>query len=268
MGATPLVAAAAAADKPALIAEHFLDKGYGTNYMTTWFMSRTGVVLDSNVGSSGGTITCLSGVKVKGLIDTLGPLSRRDVESSPHSSSIIPLFGDANVGDQKEAFLKASIPGYMKAGDRLVESFCDGPAYLDATGKVWHNWGDADVTVHEVDATGAIARSLFLQEQPPVGTVAGDYGDPTPAGPHLQDYRDFGPVHNGACNILFADGHIEAFKDLNGDGYLNPGFPVASDATPAEIAALGIADALVELPAAEIFSGVFLKKFDSKGNLD
>ena len=39
------------------------------------------------------------------------------------------------------------------------------------------------------------------------------------------------PVHNGNCNVLFADGSIRSFKDKNGDGYLNPGFTVDSTAT-------------------------------------
>ena len=40
----------------------------------------------------------------------------------------------------------------------------------------------------------------------------------------LQDYRDFSPLHRGTANILFADGSVRSFADLNGDGLINNGF--------------------------------------------
>ena len=82
---------------------------------------------------------------------------------------------------------------------------------------------------------------------------------------HLQDYRDFAPVHGGNCNILFADGNIRSFKDRNGDGYLNPGFDVSA---VTDTSKSGYTDNTVELPPALIFSGVFLEKQINKANLD
>ena len=55
----------------------------------------------------------------------------------------------------------------------------------------------------------------------------------------LQDYRGFAPVHAGAGNILFADGSVRTFSDLNKDGYLDNGF---------------IADALPDLPPEDVMS--------------
>ena len=80
----------------------------------------------------------------------------------------------------------------------------------------------------------------------------------------LQDYRDFGAWHNGNCNILFADGSIRVFKDIDGDTFLNPGFICDTS----DIAATGYASEIVELPPALIFSGTFLDKFQYKTNLD
>ena len=84
----------------------------------------------------------------------------------------------------------------------------------------------------------------------------------------MQDYRDMGPVHNGNCNVLFADGSIRQFKDQNKDGYLNPGFQISPTATAAELAKIGYRDSLLELSPQLIFSGALLTKFNDKGNLD
>ncbi len=61
----------------------------------------------------------------------------------------------------------------------------------------------------------------------------------------LQDYRAFGPVHNGVANVLFADGSVRSFEDLNGDGYLNNGFNARAPF---------FEDAEVEVNPAQIFS--------------
>ena len=75
---------------------------------------------------------------------------------------------------------------------------------------------------------------------------------------YIQDYRDIGPVHSGMANVLFADGHVSSFEDLNNDGYLNPGFAATGGYTAAD----------VELPPAEVFSGSILRPVNNKGNLD
>ena len=75
---------------------------------------------------------------------------------------------------------------------------------------------------------------------------------------YLQDYRDIGPVHSGMANVLFADGHVASFEDLNNDGYLNPGFAATG----------GYQSPEVELPPAELFSQALLQPANKKGNLD
>ena len=69
---------------------------------------------------------------------------------------------------------------------------------------------------------------------------------------YLQDTRDWYAVHGGgktaSCNILFADGSVKEFSDLNGDKFLNPGFPVPDNLTPADYAKTGYRDGTVELP--------------------
>jgi prepilin-type processing-associated H-X9-DG protein len=73
----------------------------------------------------------------------------------------------------------------------------------------------------------------------------------------LQDTRGWAPVHRNSCNLLMADGSVKSIHDLNGDGFLNPGFPVE----PADAKlkpALGYTDGKVEMSSAEVFSGTFL----------
>lgn len=239
------------------VASHFLAKGYGTNHMTTWFMSRSAPKLTYTGNlmkySPNGTAN-----PIKGLNGSTGALTRRTLDTSPVTSNTIPLMGDSNLGDIKDRFLEAALTDsnnvtYMQQGEPLVESFSDGPS-VTATASSWQN--GADVTVW--DPTTPLSH-VVGEEQPPAGTAPKLNDRAT----NLQDYRDFGPVHSGSSNVLFADGSVKSFQDLNGDTFLNPGFAGGAAGS------VGYTDALVELPAAEIFSGILLQNFRiPKQNLD
>ena len=248
------------------VSENFLQKGYNTNYMTTWFFSRTGPKLNSTTTPPDVLIEYAGG-PIKGVGGTIGVLTRDYVDNSFHSSAVIPIFGDSNVGDQKEAYLNADLTDkegnvILPKGMRTVESFNDGPSKRDATGG-WDSWNnEAGIVVYD----SASGENLYLEEQGGVGVAALGNDQLT----HLQDYRDFGPVHGGSkggsANILFADGSVKSFVDTNGDGYLNPGFDPGTDPTNWE--GTGYTDATIELPSATIFSGVFLQGNGNKANLD
>jgi prepilin-type N-terminal cleavage/methylation domain-containing protein/prepilin-type processing-associated H-X9-DG protein len=269
------------------VAEHLLGKGYGTNYISTWFLVRSAPRIQQTVTGSGSSAVVVHFYPtsnsinpsylsaIKGLGGTQGPLTRSRLDNSGFSSSVVPLLADGNVGDAKEAFLATTIPGFLPAGHRLAESFADGPCLRDAqlTGGVGRlaAWGantTGPVIIYDssVPTVPPYAGNIYFQEQPPKGEpLIYPYN-------HLQDYRDIGPVHGsgrgGSANVLFGDGSVKTFGDQNGDGYLNPGFVVPPSATPAEIAGIGYADSIIELPPAQIFSGVFLDKFSGKENLD
>jgi prepilin-type N-terminal cleavage/methylation domain-containing protein/prepilin-type processing-associated H-X9-DG protein len=239
------------------IGNNLLAKGYGTNHMTTWFMSRTAPKLASD--SAGVlTYTPTASNPAKGLAGSLGPLTRKVLDTSPVSANTVPLMGDSNIGDVKDRVLEQTIDDdngvvYIQQGETLVESFSDGPANK-ATATAWQS-GSA-VTVY---APATPLLHVVGDEQPPPGTApkTGNLAG------NLQDYRDFGPVHSGAGNVLFADGSVKTFNDKNNDSFLNPGFDGGDAATR------GYTDNLVELEAAEIFSGILLQRFGHpKGNLD
>jgi len=234
---------------PEMLADQFLAKGYGTNHMTTWFMSRTGLRLNTTVSSGTATITTVNAANQKGNHGSKGPLTRRVVDQSVVTANTLPLMGDANLGDVKERFMSADIVGadgtvYLKSGDLLVETSNDGAYARSPMAKV-----AADFTV--LTQTGTGNTGLIADEQPKKGLAKKQNLERS----HLQDYRDFGAVHGGSCNVLFADGSVKSFTDSNGDAFLNPGF-VTSDPAASGYAAN---DPTVELPEAEIFSGIFLE---------
>lgn len=246
------------------ITRSLLEKGYNTNYAASWFLVRGGVKFEPGVTPLSSKIESGS-YSFKGLKMTLGPLTRRVTDNSPISSSVIPLLGDAAPGDPDEALLvldlkrsPATVPDgfaddgieqvYAAAGDRLCESFCDGPAQYD-------------VSVPKLvlmPKTGVSLEAQMTAESSPTGI-----GDPVLLSTYwLQDTRDFYCLHGGgsklSCNILMADGSVKEFADLNGDRYLNPGFLKGATLTNEQAKTIGYRDGTVDLPPHECFSGMFL----------
>jgi prepilin-type processing-associated H-X9-DG protein len=180
-------------------------------------------------------------------------------------SSIIPLLADAAQGSGVEAI--AGNPGIVKnpvnyynynastntpadttvktfimAGTPMAGSYNPGPAYYDpAQGIVPLATGQST----DVSAQVQCERS---GGNCPAANSATGHG-------WLQDTRAWGAIHAGTCNVLMADGSVKSFTDLDKDGYLNPGFPVTTASTT-----VGYQTNQIELPAAEIYSGMFLEK--------
>ena len=257
------------AERAALIARAFIDKGYNTNYAASWFLVRGG----PKFTFSGSDIYSFDpppagGEGLKGLNSTLGPLKRRVLESGPVVTANVPMLGDAAPGDVDEAVLaqtigfspvlsdgvtpdpfangKSEVRTFVEAGELLTEAFNDGPAFWDTTSN--------DITL--------IAQGANLTVQVNA-EVAGSVTSPvTGSNTYLQDTRDWYAVHGGgnkaSCNVLMADGSVKLFQDTNNDKFLNPGFAVPNNLTEAEYAAIGYRDSEVELSPAQMFNGVFL----------
>jgi prepilin-type processing-associated H-X9-DG protein len=276
----------------------FVDKGYNTNYNTSHFLVRSMIRhadfdhdpdwTPTSYTPDGVNPTAADGYT--GVRYTFGPLTRRFLDSSWVSPSVIPLIGDANLADPSDAILPADIskswstgsytwPGAAPsqaanandpssattalAGQNTAESFQEGPATMvPAAGQN----NKLQLLAGGVDLTNqAKCEQLGTCPAPAAPTnTSGDSG-----GYYLQDTRSYGCVHGGgahlSCNMLMADGSVKEFTDTNDDHFLNPGFqvlpgpgvgtpPPGFDATVA-----GFKDNTIDLPAAECFSGVFLQ---------
>jgi prepilin-type N-terminal cleavage/methylation domain-containing protein/prepilin-type processing-associated H-X9-DG protein len=224
---------------------------------------------------------------------TYGPLSRRFLEGSWVHTSVIPLLADASLGDPTNAILPVDIskspsmgtynwPGVTPsqaanvndtmsvttalAGQNTAESFEDGPATMVPTAgqntKIQLMAGGIDLTNQ--------AKCEMLGTCPPPAALTNTSADgPDGNGPdiYLQDTRSYGCVHgsgaNLSCNMLMADGSVKEFNDTNGDHFLNPGFQVTTGpgvGTPVSDPSVnGFKDNTIDLPAAEVYSGVYLQ---------
>jgi prepilin-type processing-associated H-X9-DG protein len=201
----------------------------------------------------------------KGLGQTKGPLTMRSLEGASVPTSNIPLLGCGSPGDPSEAICTHDVYSsntdvtYIQSGERLVEAFCDGPASYVSNDGIW---------IPEADAVVDLSGQLLDEQENDwenIRALASSATSHTAAERFLHDTRDWFAHHNGTCNILMADGSVKQFSDQNNDGYLNPGFAgftdngddVIDDGEPGSPTTL-FEEGPVELPVAEIFSGVFL----------
>jgi prepilin-type N-terminal cleavage/methylation domain-containing protein/prepilin-type processing-associated H-X9-DG protein len=217
--------------------------GYNTNYASSWYLVRGGMRLGFEESGNqpfvfaGGP--AVAGTGYKGLENVTGPLSLSDIDKSDLSSSTIPLLGCAGPGDQKEAILTSTIEDeeglIASAGTRLAESFNDGPAFIDPTGA--SNGGPKLTLMKNSYAEKGLQLMMDCEwgvlpcPEPTLANQGTAYTKEGASGTNaeavlLQDTRDWYAIHTGSVNILMADGSVQQFSDQNGDGYLNPGFPV------------------------------------------
>ncbi len=255
---------------------NLFNKGYSSNYAAGWFLVRGSMKQTGSSTQAGGklatvTIEASGGTyNFKGLGGTTGPLTRNQTDRAYVPSSTIGLLGDAAPGDPNEAFAIQAVNYQGKplfnAGDRLCESFNDGPSYFDeTTGKVgivkaYSGGGHKLVAFSGIDLNTATPTysGVAVEEYRNGQGVKIDLttGAVDPAGVVvLQDTRDWMAVHGNECNILMADGSVQSFGDSNGDKYLNPGFPVTGAAVSE---ATGYRSNAVEVEQGRMFNGLFL----------
>lgn len=256
-----------------LVARYFIAQGYNTNYCSSWFLVRTGprvkyVDSDGTIRTNGQAAQ----QGLKGHRETLGPLTAKYLSTGHLTASVIPLMADAAPGDIDEAVAAATFSydgsdpfargsndsqTYIEAGNLLAESFTEGPAYYENSPRSFKRIG----------SNGSILGTQINCE------IAGDC--PAPRGGHngtqtyLQSTLGWMSHHRSglgrSINLLFADGSVRPFEDTNGDGFLNPGFPVPDDLPENLYAEIGYRDSEIELAPAQCFSGIFLAPRSVKG---
>ena len=202
-------------DRCEIVEKKVYDKFYNTNYTASWFLVRMGVDVESTTGNLKLRELGCGATDPKNIFCTLGPLEQTKVDLLDAPSNTLPLLG---CGGMAVNLLPCAV-GAAEATTPMAKSFTDGPRPV------------SDITAPLV--TGAVSKD----------GAAGwwVYWNST-----RQDYRGFGPVHRGTCNLLFADGSVRSVKDANGDGYLNNGFTTASNG--------GFLSDEVEMPLTDVFS--------------
>ncbi len=223
----------------------WVDKGFNSNYASSWFMTR-GQLLTTQSGSGASALTAVVGAKCKdrakgstgAIAATTGPLTQVQISNADVPSSNIPLLGDSAPGDAKEAILgnladaapSLDRAGKITPGSRLCETACDGPAKYDSATtrlKLIHN-GYED------------------GQQP--SAYSADNG-------WFQDTRDWYAIHRNTANILMADGSVKTLEDKNNDRFFNPGF----DPTNLTVANDGYSPGVqTEINSFDVYCGIFL----------
>jgi prepilin-type N-terminal cleavage/methylation domain-containing protein/prepilin-type processing-associated H-X9-DG protein len=273
------------AERAALVARAFIDKGYSTNYAASWHFARSAPKFDFAAGVAGAPAQIIainpggSGSGMKALNNTLGPLTRRMMENAPVVTSNIALLGDAAPGDVNEAILSHTLAygptlvndtgggadpfangstdrrAFLQKGELLTEAMNDGPAFLNSTNRIsLIPFGQNLTKQVDCEAKGSCPPAISGNDI------------------FLQDTRDWFTVHGGgdqgSCNVLMADGSIKEFYDSNGDKFLNPGFPVPDNLTDDEYAVIGYRDSTLEIPPTEMFTGVFLTNLSKRSRFE
>ena len=204
-------------NRRALIEGDVYGTGHNTNYVPTWFLVRSEVLIretrDSFVWegdhenkiqadtSPAAAPTCKAGNKW--LNSTVGPLTQVRLDRGLYPAPAVPLIGDGGA---------TPIILGMKMGDIpqdsfLVPTMTRGPVRIEDMEEVEYGedhdkMGPAPTMPVDPSEGWYIRWNQYV----------------------TQDYSQIAPVHGGVANILFADGGVRTFKDTNRDGVLNNGF--------------------------------------------
>lgn len=175
-----------------LVENRIYNERYNTNYVTSWYLARSGLVLDNNGNPAVTRPGCPASTLSRS--GTIGPLNSKSIHNTI-SASAVPLLADSGLGPI------------------LVQNVAD---------RVAGEFTSRTMTRGPVLAATAQVPPLFPSGTPRDGATGWwkvwnrDV---------LQDYRAMAPLHRGVCNVLFADGSVRGIQDENDDQQLNNGFP-------------------------------------------
>lgn len=253
-------------ERRALVSRYFLEQGFNSNYAASWFLIHTAPRVrwresDQTLRTNG----VVGGQGLRGKADSQGVLTSSYVARTERSSSTIPLIGDAAPGDLDEAIAPIALsygPGdlfadgdtsrrtFAEVGALLCESVGEGPTFYHTTQKVIKRIGSNNSRL-ENQVRCELAGNCLPPAQRTTATRT-----------YLQSTLTWMAVHGGSggysMNMLFADGSVRSYTDQNNDLFLNPGFPIPDDLTDLEYSRIGYRGSEIELPEAEVFSGIFI----------
>lgn len=217
------------------VQRQFLDKDYRTNYAASWYFGRTTLKAFNQCWS----ITIVSSPTT--LNGAVGPLTLASADYADTPMSNIPLLGDAAASNTP---FKASNL-LTNVADKLARTMNHGPAY-------WNHRENRMILLDQAGSEKKLVGRPVQSFKQGVDILLCLEGDKAPS-PNdtqlshqqvmrspaswnqfyggkdkvlwLQDTTAWAPVHHGRLNLLMADGAVKSFPDVNGDGYLNPGFP-------------------------------------------
>jgi prepilin-type processing-associated H-X9-DG protein len=203
-----------------LVEERVYGELYNTNFTASWWLVRGGVRIDASGNLKSMTPGCE--VSLVSRNSTVGPLPLSLLDSSQIPTNTVPLLGCGRPGSP----LVKTI-GPHQAGSLTVRSFTRGP----------------------------VVNPTMIAPSFAAGTSRGGPTGWWAVWTHntLQDYRNFAPVHEHTCNLLFADGSVRSVLDYDEDGLLNNGFvPTVEN---------GFSSPDVEIGEDEVYSGWSLRKW-------
>ena len=239
---------AAGSDAQLALANRLIRSGLKTNYTPSWYLVRTGMKYQPDENKLYRTSRDWDADQIGA---TLGPLTIDLIERSPVPAQNIPLMAEgAPVRKVPESINLENLP----TGTQLVATMLDGPAAWDDESRAIVRLPRGVVT--DRLAEGECHVGPFCGDDLPTPTDSGDGG--TDGKLWLQDTRHWAPQHPDfsrgtfMLNILMADGSVKQMSDENGDGFLNPGFPIDSTKGPLP--------AQVELLPFIVFSGEILPR--------
>lgn len=209
--------------------ENLWDAGYNSNFATAWIFSRGDQLKVTTVsGSAAGSLSNNAGTGDPGKcpLDGDGPLSEDKLMKCGVNRDVVPVMANSRNGDGSDASITSGVASTInsffgfdaagetpiaKEGDFMVESFTDG--------KQCTTYSAGVATAYNINGNAAGS-----------GVTAHDGA--------LHELNDFYPVvgarkngdgmfAGGACQILFADGHVARIKDEGGynnaaDGWIGP----------------------------------------------
>ena len=249
--------AAGSKERAEFLSRAFVGRGYNTNYAASWTMTRGSVK----------TTVIRNRLYTDPLFDrflsvgsTTGPLTANVMDRSRVSSTNVAMLGCANSSGQVTTLAIAHDPmgvwglkskdktTALKVGEPLAVAFTTGPSFWNLeSNEIEKIYGGVPLMFQLECERGEPTTSAC---PPPTGTSLN--GSNT----YLQDTRAWRAVHSGKVNMLMSDASIQEFVDLNGDGILNPGFPVSKQEPVSQDS---FVDDRQELANEQFFGGIFIK---------